>query len=70
MALATKEKDPAASVLLQWFVNEQIEEESSAKQVADELKLVGDNGHALLMIDRELGQRVFTMPAVQGEGGA
>jgi ferritin len=59
--LALAEKDHAAHVFLQWFVTEQVEEEASATEVIDGLKLAGDKGTALLMLDRELGQR--TPPA-------
>ena len=61
--LAIAEKDHAANAFLQWFVTEQVEEESSADAVVQQLKLAGDAGGGIFMIDRELGQRVFTMPA-------
>jgi ferritin len=57
MNLALAEKDHAASSFLQWFVNEQVEEEAAAMAVRDELKLAGDHGVARLMMDRHLGQR-------------
>jgi ferritin len=55
--LAVKHKDYPTQTLLQWFVTEQVEEEATAKQLVDQLKLVGDNSAALLMLDRELGAR-------------
>jgi len=57
MNLSQAEKDHAAHNFLEWFVNEQVEEEASARQVVDKLKLAGDHGVALLLIDTELGQR-------------
>jgi ferritin len=42
---------------LQWFITEQVEEEESAGQVVDQLKLVGDQPMGLLMMDRQLGER-------------
>jgi ferritin len=63
---ALEEKDHAANAFLQWFVTEQVEEEASADAVVQQLKLAGSDGSGLFMIDRELGQRVFTMP-VSGE---
>jgi ferritin len=60
--LAIKEKDHASHTMLQWFVNEQVEEESNADGIVQQLKLLGDSGQGLLMLDRELGQRVFTPP--------
>jgi len=64
--LAIAEKDHATTAFLQWFVTEQVEEESSADEIVQKVKLVGDQGAGLLMLDQELGQRVFT-PPTQGE---
>ena len=55
--LAIKQKDHAANAFLQWFVTEQVEEEATPREIADKLKLVGDNTSVLFMIDQELGQR-------------
>ena len=54
---ALKEKDHATYNLLQWFVNEQVEEEATLGGIISKLKLVKDNGYGLLMIDNELGER-------------
>jgi ferritin len=61
--LAIAERDHAANAFLQWFVTEQVEEEASANEVIQNLKLAGNDPHALFMLDRELGTRVFTPPA-------
>jgi ferritin len=58
--IAIAEKDHATVIFLQWFVTEQIEEEGNDNDIINQLKLVGDNGNGLIMIDRELGSRVFT----------
>lgn len=63
---AVKEKDHATQIFLQWFVTEQIEEENNDRDIIAKLKLVGANGHGVLMIDNELAQRIFVPPA----GGA
>jgi len=55
--LALKEKDHATYNLLQWFVNEQVEEEGTLAGIISKLKLVKDDGYGLLMIDNELGAR-------------
>lgn len=55
--LAIAEKDHAAANFLQWFVDEQVEEEATVQLIIDKLKLVGDHGVALFMIDNELGTR-------------
>ena len=54
---ALGEKDHATYTLLQWFVNEQVEEEATAGAIIAKLRLVGGDGYGLLMIDNELGQR-------------
>jgi ferritin len=55
--LSMDEADYAAHSFLQWFINEQVEEESTVVLIINKLKLVGDNGVALFMLDHELGQR-------------
>lgn len=54
---ALKEKDHATYNLLQWFVNEQVEEEATLGGIISKLKLVKEDGYGLLMIDNELGGR-------------
>jgi ferritin len=61
--LAMKENDHASNIFLQWFVNEQVEEEATAKGIVQQLKLLADSKVGLFQMDRELGQRVFVAPA-------
>jgi len=61
--LAIAEQDHATNNFLQWFVSEQVEEEASADEVVQKLKLIGKDSGGLFMLDRELAQRVFTPPA-------
>lgn len=61
--LSLELSDHAANTFLRWFVEEQVEEEASADDIVQQLKLVGDQGHGLFMIDRELATRIFTPPA-------
>ncbi len=63
--LALKEKDHATGIFLQWFITEQVEEEENDREIIGKLKLIGDNGYGLLMLDNELGTRVFTPPPPQ-----
>jgi ferritin len=63
MDLAIKENDHAAKNFLDWFVEEQVEEEASMDTILNKLKLINGEGHGLLMLDNELAQRVFTPPA-------
>jgi len=55
--LAVEESDYATQVLLQWFINEQVEEETIVTEVVDQLKLVDNDGTGLLMIDARLSGR-------------
>jgi len=58
--VAEQEKDRASLNMLQWFIDEQVEEEASADEILQKLKLIGDQGSGLFMLDNELGQRVYT----------
>ena len=61
--LAIKENDHATQIFLQWYVTEQIEEEGNDNDIIAKLKFIGKDGNGLLMLDKELGARVFTPPA-------
>lgn len=63
-ALATDERDFASYPMLNWFVEEQIEEEATVGLIVEQLKMIGDDRTALLMLDRELGAR---QPGAEGE---
>ncbi|NPA48237.1 MAG: ferritin, partial [Thermococci archaeon] len=52
-----EEKDRATYQFLQWFVEEQVEEEANTKAIVDKLKIIGDSPNGLFMLDRELGAR-------------
>ena len=56
-ALAQAEQDYPSQVLLQWFITEQVEEEKTAQQAIDQLKMAGSDPSALLMLDQLLGKR-------------
>ena len=55
--LVAIEKDGAGHDFLEWFCREQVEEEANAQLIVAQLKLVGDNGLGLYMLDQQLGQR-------------
>ncbi|MCS7143473.1 MAG: ferritin [Archaeoglobaceae archaeon] len=57
--LAIAEKDHATLNMLQWFVNEQVEEEESFGEIVGKLKLAKEDSKVLLFIDSELGKREF-----------
>ena len=60
--LALSEKEHATNIFLQWFVTEQIEEGENDRDIIGKLKLIGDNGQGVLMLDNELAARVFVPP--------
>lgn len=64
--LAREEKDNASEIFLQWFVNEQVEEEDNAGTVLGQLKLIKDSPQALYTMDKEMAQRVFAPPTTEG----
>lgn len=55
--LASKERDYPLQTLLNWFVDEQVEEEDNAREIIKNLKLIGDSASNLFLLDRELGHR-------------
>lgn len=55
--LALKEKDYPAQLQLQWFIAEQMEEEKTAGDLVSQVRLAGDSGAALLLLDRQLAAR-------------
>lgn len=65
--LALQERDHASANFLQWFVKEQVEEEASATEILEQLKIVEGKGHGLLLLDREMKARVFVDPLTAQE---
>ena len=55
--LALAEKDYPAQVMLQWFINEQVEEEKNAAEIVANLELIEERGTAVLMLDHRLAKR-------------
>ena len=62
--VAEEVKDRAAISFLDWYLKEQVEEESSVGKVLATLKLIGDDKNALLLLDKDLATRVFTAPVI------
>jgi ferritin len=59
MDLAYSEKDHASKTFLQWFIDEQVEEEATASTLVERLKMVKDSGGGLFMLDRQLAVRTL-----------
>lgn len=60
--VAEEEKDRATQNLLIWFIDEQVEEEGAAEKILNDLKMIGGEGHGMLMLDREFATRTFVPP--------
>ena len=62
--VAEEVRDRAAMKFLDWYIDEQVEEEASVDAVLSTLKLIGDDKNALLLLDKDLATRVFTAPVI------
>jgi ferritin len=62
--LAQDENDYPLQTLLHWFIDEQVEEEEMASDILDRLKMIGDHGPSLYLLDQEMGNR-----QAEGNGG-
>lgn len=63
MDLAISESDHPTKSFLQWFVDEQVEEEDTVQQIVESFKMIGESKGGLFMFDRELGSRAASAPA-------
>ena len=68
MDLAIEHRDHATKIFLEWYVTEQVEEEDTASDMIAQLKMIGDDAHALLMMDRELAGRAANVPVDFSKG--
>lgn len=62
MDLAIEERDHATKSFLNWYIDEQVEEEANVTALTEQLKLIDGKGHGMLMLDKELATRVFVPP--------
>ena len=67
MDIAIAESDHATRSFLNWFVDEQVEEEANANEILDTLRLINGEGNGVFMLDREMKQRVFVDTTQQAE---
>lgn len=66
VTVAEKHKDRATMSYMNWFVDEQVEEEANAQDIISKLKLIGDDKSALYLLDKDLAARVFVQPSIKG----
>ena len=62
MEIAVAEKDFATQSFLKWYIDEQVEEEATMLGILKKIRLLGEKGHGIFMLDNELAQRTFTPP--------
>ena len=65
--LADEVNDRAVKVFLQWFVSEQVEEEAGVKSIIQKLKMIGDSGSGIYLLDKDLAARPSVDPNAAGE---
>lgn len=58
--VASEQRDHATNIFLQWFVTEQVEEEASAGDVLERVKMIGDHSAGMFALDMEMAKREFT----------
>lgn len=62
MDQAVAEKEHSTISFLNWFVDEQVEEESGMSEILSKVKRLGETGQGIYLLDQELAQRTFTPP--------
>jgi len=65
-SIAFAENDHASYQFIRWYVNEQVEEESTADEIVSKLEIIGDNTVLLYNLDQELATRAFVDPFAAG----
>jgi ferritin len=68
MELAIAKKDHATQIILQWYVTEQVEEESNDNEILSQLRLIKDDPQGIMLLDRELAGRMTTVPTEFSKG--
>lgn len=64
MDVADEQKDRAATIFLNWYLKEQVEEEANVGGVIAQLEMIGDDKSGLFALDKELGARTFVAPVI------
>jgi ferritin len=68
-AVCTKEKDFTTANYLQWYINEQIEEESTVRSILDQIKLAGTEKGGMFMMDKEFAAMATAKRAALAQTG-
>lgn len=70
VSVAEEAKDRATMSYMNWFIDEQVEEEANAQDIISKLKLIGDDKSALYLLDKDLSTRVFNQPVIKASANA
>ena len=70
ITVAEENKDRATLSYMNWFIDEQVEEEANAQDIISKLKLIGDDKSALYLLDKDLSARIFTQPVIKAGANA
>lgn len=62
-SIANEDRDYASISRLNWFIDEQVEEEESAREMIATVEAVEDNKYGMYMLDKELAARVYNVPS-------
>lgn len=65
ITVAEQHRDRATMSYMNWFVDEQVEEEANAQDIIAKLKLIGEDKSALYLLDKDLAARVFVQPTIK-----
>ena len=65
VTVAESVKDRATISYMNWFVDEQVEEEANAQDIISKLKMIGEDKSALYLLDKDLSARVFVQPMIK-----
>ena len=61
--IANEDRDFASINRLVWFIDEQVEEEESAREMIAAVEAVEGNKYGMYMLDKELATRVYNTPS-------
>ena len=67
ISIAEEVKDRATISYMNWFIDEQVEEEANSQDIISKLKLIGEDKSALYLLDKDLAARVFVQPTINGK---
>jgi ferritin len=62
--VSVSERDHSTASMLQWYIDEQTEEENNVVAIIDQLKLLGEKGEGIYLLDKELATRIFVDPTI------